>query len=418
MPRESQITFPSSMLLTRPSSCPVCKRYSIKVKLKVTQNDTKLTLLKCRCGSLFYPGAKAPNYEIVENRTSFFMRLDQAESIDSAAMPLFASPDLETLSVVDIGCGLGFTSSFVRFTGRKCFAFDPSSAARLSSEYLKIDVSHEYLSVLTTQTDSTKLVFASEVIEHVDDPLGFLKSLKAIAGDEGYLIITTPNADYVDIKHSENTVLAMLAPSQHLFLLSRTSLSDLATAAGFSWIHSWTHEERLFLIAGPREIKVSNTFSRRDYISYLFTQLKDKSVLESIRYRSYGYRLFKEYIHSGRYLEAEQLFNELTEAYLSLGLDLQNPQAVTAGLLEASHGEVTLPDPEKFPFNLAQLMYLSGIMQIAHFHDRIAAKPFLLAAIAISELYQKVSSIELQIYDVELKNVKQWAIEQINIHSA
>jgi len=42
--------------------------------------------------------------------------------------------------VLDVGCGLGFTSDFVRFQGRDCIAFDPSSAAKLSTEFLKIDI--------------------------------------------------------------------------------------------------------------------------------------------------------------------------------------------------------------------------------------------------------------------------------------
>jgi 2-polyprenyl-3-methyl-5-hydroxy-6-metoxy-1,4-benzoquinol methylase len=345
------------------------------------------------------------------------MRIDQAEGIDSAAMPLFASPDLESFSVVDIGCGLGFTSAFIRFLGRECLAFDPSSAARLSTEYLGIEVSREYAKISNTETKKQKLVFASEVIEHVNDPLQFLKLLKEIASDTGYAIVTTPNADYVKSNNPKNTILAMLAPSQHLFLLSKSSLSALAKTAGFSWIHAWTEAERLFLVVGPKKITLSNSFSRLDFVAYLENQLKDEKIGRLFRYRSYGYRLFKEYVHSGRYKESETLLAELTTAYCELGLNLNEPTSIVESLNQASGEELLLPDPELFPYNLALLMHLQGTLQIAHFHDREAARPFFDAAIEISDLYRRVFTNGIfQAYDLELQSVKGWALEAKRIH--
>jgi 2-polyprenyl-3-methyl-5-hydroxy-6-metoxy-1,4-benzoquinol methylase len=413
----SPVSFANPFVRAKPSICPVCERTSSKVKLFVEDNDTKLTVLACKCGSLFYPGAKAPDYEIVENRTSFFMRIDQAEGIDSAAMPLFASPDLDSFSVVDIGCGLGFTSAYVRFLGRECKAFDPSSAARLSTEYLGIEVSREYATVSNTETKKEKLVFASEVIEHVDDPLQFLKLLKEITGDTGYAIVTTPNAEYVQSNNPKNTILAMLAPSQHLFLLSKSSLSELAKGAGFSWIHAWTQAERLFLIAGPKEITLSNSFSRLDFIAFLENQLQDEKIGRLFRYRSYGYRLFKEYVHSSRYVEAEKLLTELSIAYSKLGMNLYNPTSIVELLIDATGEELSIPDPELFPYNLALLMYLQGTLQIAYFHDREVARPFFVAAIEISDLYRRVFTNGIfQAYDLELQSVKGWALDAMKLH--
>ena len=103
--------------------------------MTLKDDSSELVLHTCRrCHSLYYPNAKAPDYEVVENEPSFYMRIDQAEGIDSALRPLFSVPKLKDFAVVDIGCGLGFTSDFVRFQGRECLAFDPSSAAKISSK--------------------------------------------------------------------------------------------------------------------------------------------------------------------------------------------------------------------------------------------------------------------------------------------
>lgn len=416
---DSPVKFASWFERSTFSNCPVCHSTSNRVKLYISDNNSTLCVYRCRCGTIFYPNAKAQDYEVVENKNSFFMRIDQFEGIDSALMPLFTSPNLNEYSVIDIGCGLGFTSSYIRYLGRECFALDPSSAAKMSTQELLIDISSEYASPENTFTTNKKLVFASEVIEHVDDPLEFLKTIKVIAGESGYAILTTPNAEFVHPRNHTNTILTILAPSQHLFLLSKSSLKMLAEKVGFAWIHIWTHNERLFMIAGPCQVEISNCFSRKEYTNYLQFQLSDSRISPIIRYRSYGYRLFKELVNSGSYIEAEKILSELTVFYAELNLDLSDPGEIVA-TLKAASGKVgsRLPDTEKFPYNLALLMYLQGVLKIAHEHDRIAAKPFFQAAIAISELYRDVFSDGIfQLYDLEMQNVKDWALNQISLHS-
>lgn len=414
----SQIRFASRLSYVRRSTCPVCRKFSSKVHIFIKFGENDLPILSCGCGALFYPGAKAPDYEIAESRSSFFLRIDQAESIDASVMPLFASPDLDSFSVIDIGCGLGFASSYVRFLGRECLAFDPGSAARLSTEILKIPISQDYATVFNTRTKNPKLVFASEVLEHVDDPLSFLQSLKEITGESGYVMITTPNAEFVTRDNSKNTILSILAPGQHLFLLDEKSLSKIMLSAGFSWVKTWTNEERLFAIAGPKEVSLSNSFSQTDFLSYLAFNLEDQRVSKIIRYRSYGYRLFKEYVNLGQYEEGSNIFAELTEAYSELGLKLDDPRSILAKLNSVTDNGFSLPSPEQYPFNLALLMYLQGIVLIAYRHDRIGAAPYFKAAMEISDLYRNVyTTNNLGGYDSELQSVKGRALHQIELHS-
>ncbi len=321
------------------SKCPVCFAMSNDLLLFVEDQNRKLPLIKCRCGTLFYPGAVSPDYKVVENRASFFMRIDQAEGIDSSLMPLFSSPSLNMMRVLDVGCGLGFTSDFVRFQGRDCIAFDPSSAAKLSTEFLKIDIFSEFGSIRNANRMEPALAFASEVIEHVDNPLAFLQDIHQILGNNGFLIATTPNADYVNIENPKNTIFSILAPSQHLFLLSKKSFSDLAKIAGFTWVKTWVVEERLILIAGPEEVSISNSFSRDKYIQYLEHRIQNSEIDNVIRYRTFGYRLFKEYVHSSNYSLATELFENLSNAYLSMGFDLNDPSGIVPWMTDMFEDE-------------------------------------------------------------------------------
>jgi 2-polyprenyl-3-methyl-5-hydroxy-6-metoxy-1,4-benzoquinol methylase len=416
----SSLKFYENKHSSKTSNCPACDGPNSKVVLTFKEASNAYTLISCsQCGTLYYPNAKAPDYEIVENESSFYMRIDQAEGIDSSLMPLFSVPGLKNHAVIDIGCGLGFTSDFVRFQGRECLAFDPSSASKISSEILKIDIAQSYASPLNTQTNSTdKLVFASEVIEHVENPSGFLRQLRTIAGENGYLIITTPNADYVKNGNSTNVIVAMLGPSQHLFLLSGRALEDLAKQAGFFWTESWTQNERLFMVAGPKPQLISNHFSRLEYIGYLANRLVDERIDETIRYRSFGYRLFKEYVNGARYEEASELWEQIVLKYETYGLNLQSPKNIVEKYRQAIGVDLSLPDYVRFPYNIALLMFLKGTLLIASDHDRIAAKPYFDASIAISDLYRKAHSKgNFQSYDLELQNVGIWAKEQIILHS-
>ena len=88
--------------------CPICTVYTRKVKLIPWWGRSKLRVMSCSCRTIFFPGARAPNYQVVEDETSFYLRLDQAEGIDAAISPVFVSPELKDFAVVDVGCGLGF----------------------------------------------------------------------------------------------------------------------------------------------------------------------------------------------------------------------------------------------------------------------------------------------------------------------
>ena len=399
------------------SSCPACGRSCRKVFIEVQDHNITKEIIKCKCGTIFYPDAVAPDYQIVESTSSFYLRIDQSEGIDSALRPVFFSPELQDYSVIDIGCGIGFTSDFLRFQGRECLAFDPSHSARISNKYLGIKISEEYANKRNTDGLEKKLIFCSEVIEHVENPQNFLNDLKEIAGEDGFLILTTPNSEYVCPKGDFDVINSLLAPSQHLFLLSQSSLKNLAMKVGFHWVHTWVEGERLFLIAGPRKIKIANNFDRSEYIDYLASRLENPSVGKLLRYRSFGYRLLKEYVNSAKYLKASNLWDEISRVYGELNIEIDDPNSVVRFYRTGAGPKLSLPNPAQYPYNIAILCYLKGILLIAYEHDRARATPFFEAAIEISQLYRRVYSQGiLQGFDLEVQQIAVLAQDAINLH--
>jgi 2-polyprenyl-3-methyl-5-hydroxy-6-metoxy-1,4-benzoquinol methylase len=418
MPGSDLLEFNSGGLKAKKSRCPVCGRSASRIALSIRDEQSRKLMLSCSCGSLFYPESHALDYELAEGRDSFFMRIDQAESISASSRPLFVSPSLANYAVVDVGCGVGFTSDFVRFTGRECEAFDPSSAARMSTEILGIQIHQEIATPDRVTVGHPRLVFASEVIEHVDHPREFLATLRAIAGDTGYVVVTTPNADYVRRESPTEVVLAILAPGQHLFLLSKQSLKRLAAEAGFPWVHTWTEDSRLFMMGGPRTISTTGSYPQSAYLQYLAQRLETADEIElAIRVRAFGYRLFKEYVNLGRYEEAEGLFADLAATYATLGLDLSKPEDVVARYRRAAGPDKSLPSTEAFPYNTALILFHKGTLEIAHHQDRNSARPYFYASIELAELYREIFSVGIfQAYDLELQAVRSWAMAAIQQH--
>ncbi len=417
MPGSDLLQFNSGGLKAEKSRCPVCGRSASRVALSIRDEHSRKLMLSCSCGSLFYPESHAIDYEVAEGRDSFFMRIDQAESISASSRPLFFSPALANYAVVDIGCGIGFTSDFVRFTGRECEAFDPSSAARMSTEILGIQIHQQRATSESVTVGHPRLVFASEVIEHVDRPDEFLAGLRTIAGDAGYVMVTTPNADYVRPGSPTEIILAILAPGQHLFLLSTKSMNRLARKAGFPWVRTWAEDSRLFMMGGPRTISTTGSYPQSAYLQYLAQRLETDEIELAIRVRAFGYRLFKEYVNLGRYEEAEGLFADLAATYATLGLDLSKPEDVVDRYRRAAGPDKSLPSTEAFPYNTALILFHKGTLEIAHHQDRNAARPYFYASIELAELYREIFSVGIfQAYDLELQAVRSWAMAAIQQH--
>lgn len=101
-------------------------------------------------------------------------------------------------SILDAGCGYGFTSVFLARYGFRVAAID-RSAARMSfakklARFMKVSVSYTQstLEKLPYQKNSFDLCVSLEVLEHVASPLEVLRELARVTKNDGYLILSIP----------------------------------------------------------------------------------------------------------------------------------------------------------------------------------------------------------------------------------
>lgn len=81
-----------------------------------------------------------------------------------------------------------------------------------------------------------KWIFLIEVIEHVADPVEFMKDVSKLLEDDGKVFVTTPNARGVAAKFHEFRWRELANPT-HLWLFSSDSLSQVFRGSGFSRIN-------------------------------------------------------------------------------------------------------------------------------------------------------------------------------------
>lgn len=136
---------------------------------------------------------------------------------------------------LDIGCNYGFALDAARFLyGWDVVGVEPSLAGRRGAVELGLDIRHEYLTDGTDLGGDFDLILASEVLEHVPDPLAFLQLASRRLSPTGTLVLTTPAAEIIAPEHAQSDVLTAASPGYHVFLASRDGLEQLLRRAGFA----------------------------------------------------------------------------------------------------------------------------------------------------------------------------------------
>jgi 2-polyprenyl-3-methyl-5-hydroxy-6-metoxy-1,4-benzoquinol methylase len=146
--------------------------------------------------------------------------------------------------ILDLGCGNGYLANYLISQGFNCYGTDASeegiaiarqaNPGRFFIQDLSAGKLPEELQNLKFET-----IIATEVIEHLYDPTGFIDFCKSALNGKGELIITTPYHGYL-----KNLSLSIfnkwdhhLSPGWHgghIKFWSRATLSNLLSKAGFT----------------------------------------------------------------------------------------------------------------------------------------------------------------------------------------
>ncbi len=143
-------------------------------------------------------------------------------------------------SILEVGCNAGVMLDYCRtaWSAQTVVGLEPSAYGVVGSRLLDVPILAKFL----VQADELKaqtfdFIYATEVLEHVEQPLAFLQALKQHLNPNGIMLLTTPRAGALNPSTSVGELYAALSPGAHYFLLSPEQLTVLANQAGFAWVH-------------------------------------------------------------------------------------------------------------------------------------------------------------------------------------
>lgn len=135
--------------------------------------------------------------------------------------------------LLDVGCGDGEALDILRDIGWQVSGVEFDESAVVAARQRGLEIRHGSISDARFADRSFDVVTSSHVIEHVHEPIEFLRESWRILDDGGTLVAVTPNAlAWGHQRHGADWL--NLDPPRHLFLATPQSLRAMALKAGFS----------------------------------------------------------------------------------------------------------------------------------------------------------------------------------------
>ncbi|MBQ1497299.1 MAG: class I SAM-dependent methyltransferase [Sphingomonas sp.] len=171
-------------------------------------------------------------------------------------------------SIVDVGAGFGiFLDEWrKRYPAARCIAVEPSAHLAAECRAKGFEVVEEIAENVVGYDGVADLVACFEVLEHVYQPLDFLRTLTSLARPGGFVFVSTLGVDGFDIQTLWEKSNAIFPP-HHINFLS---------VAGF---------ERLFARAGLADVAVT-TPGQLDVDIVRNAAAKDPTILDGQRFLS------------------------------------------------------------------------------------------------------------------------------------
>ena len=188
----------------KPITCPICQSsdcqivFSDKIRNGAFPNQEDGEIFKCsNCNTQFL--GKTDN-KINYQDNSYRESLNQEANIDSFRkhhdhlqlnlLNLVGTENIRNKSVLDIGCGGGSFLDNIKGLTNQISCVEPNIAFQKSLRNSGYEVFNDINDINGKTYD---LLTAFHVIEHVDDPVSFLKFISEKMNLGSRLIITTPN---------------------------------------------------------------------------------------------------------------------------------------------------------------------------------------------------------------------------------
>jgi len=227
-----------------PVSCAICGN---KHSHRLYRNQS--LWVRCNDCGLVYQNPQPLQHELldrydeeyfryeVENETTFFELMKKSLSdIDFEGLESSLG---EARAFLDIGCATGMLIEWVKrrgWTEKGVEVCQP--AAEYGRNTREVDIFAGVLEHAGLESESFDIVHCSHLIEHLNNPSGFLIEVRRVLKHGGHLIVTTPNIAGFQSRLFRESWRSLIP--DHLYLFSVRTLTKLLRQSGFETVRHKT----------------------------------------------------------------------------------------------------------------------------------------------------------------------------------
>lgn len=147
--------------------------------------------------------------------------------------PFLDDLDLRGATIVDLGCAGGSFLDLVQGFAGETIGVDPATHYRDSIEARGHRFHSSAEEAAEDWAGQADLITAFDVLEHVEDPVGFLREARKLLASGGRLVVAVPNADDLLVREGCEEYLSFFYRDVHLFYFDDNSIRRAGQAAGF-----------------------------------------------------------------------------------------------------------------------------------------------------------------------------------------
>jgi SAM-dependent methyltransferase len=166
--------------------------------------------------------------------------------------------------VLEIGCHDGYILHMLAQEGHSCVGVEPSPFADVAREKYGLDVRNEFFHSSKYPAEAFDVLIMRHVVEHVDDPVGFVADAAKALKPGGILYIEVPNSHW--------SVEETFFPEFHIDHISYFTLPSLRRLLALSGFGEVLHAEAAtaymrfpFLNCLARKAEAKNVFTPPNY---------------------------------------------------------------------------------------------------------------------------------------------------------
>jgi len=377
-------------------ACPACGtgRPQIRFVLLHSDHGVDYAFWRClSCGSVWHEGSGA-QYETTWPGSFSSVEIDQAlksgldvaiqcehdiEGILRDTFRLYrtvsqsgaSSRCARRLRFLDTGCGIAYSVDFLNKTfACDAYGVEPAIEGFISSQVLGVRTFKSFDEAMTLGY-KWDIIYLSQVIEHIPNPVAFLASIReALSNQNSLCELNTPNGLVLAPSLGESRLKDFLANGQHLCLFSPKGLFTVLERAGFRYTEvGFRSSDGTDLSALASSMRIEKPINPdEDFMPYYVEYLKSLADIDNWHFSLGGaYRLLRHYVHRGEWDNAQQWRERIGEL-----IRREHNVHDSADIMLRATSSMEWRD-KKYPLCLAGIEYFTGMIELNRFANPVAA---------------------------------------------